>query len=357
MFRVRLRGNALPDAASIVREIDMSPLVARWERIYASVLRFADVNLRGVGQVVFQNNPLSGALFLAALGWGAFSANIPHVAIGGLSALIAATTTARSLHADETSVRAGLYGYNGVLTGLALTYFLGPGTLAFAYAVLGGVVSAIAMLGPVNADKPWRVPAHTYPFVLVTWIFLLAAQGFSGSSDAYSSSVATPIDPLASDPLRVADFLHGIFNSISQIFFKGNALSALLLLAGLAVNSFAAAGFAMGGAVLAVTVAHLFGVENELITSGLQGFSPVLTAVALGTVFYQPSFRIVLFAALGTVAAVVAQSALDTALAPMGLPALSAPFDLVAWIFFVSSPCRDTQPRSAANKSSLPPDT
>jgi urea transporter len=325
----------------------MSRLVARWEKIFASVLSFADVNLRGVGQVVFQNNPLSGALFLAALGWGAFSANVPHVAIGGLSALIAATATASSLHADETSVRGGLYGYNGLLTGLALTYFLGPGTLAWAYAVLGGVVSAIAMLGPVNADKPWRVPAHTYPFLVVTWVFLLAAQGFSGFSDAYSTSVAPPIDPLASDPLRIADFLDGVFNSLSQIFFKGNVLSALLLLAGLAVNSLAAAGFAMGGAVLAVTVAHLFGIESELITSGLQGFSPVLTAVALGTVFYQPSFRVVLFAALGTLAAVVTQSALDAALAPIPLPPLSAPFDLVAWIFFVSRSCLDRQPRSA----------
>jgi hypothetical protein len=33
--------------------------------------------------------------------------------------------------------------------------------------VLGGVVSAIAMLGPINADKPWRVPAHTFSTVKI----------------------------------------------------------------------------------------------------------------------------------------------------------------------------------------------
>jgi urea transporter len=192
------------------------------------------------------------------------------------------------------------------------------------------------MLGPVNAARPWGVPAHTYPFVLVTWIFLLAAYGFSGPPASFPGASAAPLDPVASDPLRILDFVQGIFRSISQIFFKESIIAAALIVAGLAVNSVAAAAFAAGGALLAVVSAHFFGVESALITSGLQGFSPVLTAVALGTVFYRPSIRVAAFAALGTVVAVIAQSALTVALAPLALPPLSCPFDLVAWIFFVS---------------------
>ncbi len=74
--------------------------------------------------------------------------------------------------------------------------------------------------------------------------------------------------------------------------------------------------------------------ESELITSGLQGFSPVLTAVALGTVFDRPSVGVAAYAALGTVFTVIAQSALNVALTPLALPPLSAPFDLVAWMLF-----------------------
>jgi urea transporter len=319
----------------------MGTLLANWDRACASsaIVWFIDINLRGAGQVMFQNNPLSGAFFLAALGWGAFAAEVPHVAIGGISALVAATLTALCLRADRTSLGSGLYCYNGILTGLALSYFLGPGVLVWAYAALGGVVTAIAMLGPVNAPKPWRVPAHTYPFVLTTWIFLLASHGFYGHADAVllpSSKAVMPIDSGASGLLEIADFLLGVLHSISQVFFKDNILSALLLVVGLAVNSLAAAAFAVAGAVLAVVTAHLFGVESELISSGLQGFSPVLTAIALGTVFYRPSVRVAVFAALGTVAAVIVQSALNVALSPFALPPLSAPFDLVAWIFFVS---------------------
>ena len=48
----------------------MKRLLASWESLCAasSALRFVDINLRGIGQVMFQDNPLSGALFLAAQG-------------------------------------------------------------------------------------------------------------------------------------------------------------------------------------------------------------------------------------------------------------------------------------------------
>ena len=47
-----------------------------WQRLCgaSAVLRFVDINLRGVGQVMFQNHPLTGLLFIAAIAWGALAA-------------------------------------------------------------------------------------------------------------------------------------------------------------------------------------------------------------------------------------------------------------------------------------------
>ena len=109
------------------------------------------------------------------------------------------------------------------------------------------------------------------------------------------------------------DFVKGVLLSISQVFLKGSAVAALLLLAGLAVSSLWAAAFALGGAILAVATAHLFGAESDLIVGGLLGFSPVLTAVALGATFHKPSLRVAGYAALATVFTVVAQAALNVA--------------------------------------------
>jgi urea transporter len=317
----------------------MKGLLAWWERLCtgSKVLRFVDFNLRGIGQVMFQDNPLTGLLFFVAIAWGSYAAGMPQVAIGGLVAVVAATLTAQWLHVDAAGLAAGLYGYNAYLVGLALGTFLAVSPLLWVYVALGGAVSVVATLGTANVFKTWSVAALTAPFVLVAWLLLLATYAFSAieGSGLPMSTEITPIDPAAANPLQFADFVQGILKSITQVFLKGDLLAALLLLAGLAVNSLAAAAFALGGAIVAVVTAHLLGAESDLITGGLMGFSPVLTAVALGAVFYKPSARVVVYALVGTAFTVIVQGAMNVALTPFGIPTLTAPFVLASWLFLL----------------------
>ncbi len=317
----------------------MKEALARWEAACASsaILRFVDVNLRGVGQVMLQDNPLTGLLFLVAVAWGSVAAGAPSIFFGGLLGLVAATLTGQWMKVDRATLGAGLCGYNGVLVGLALPTFLAPGLLLWAYVVIGGAVSTIVTLGAANTLKPFEAPALTFPFVIVTWILLLASYGFAGlpGTALPSGQVVAPFEPAASLALGAGAFLAGALMSISQVFLKASVVSALLMLAGLAVNSVAAAAFALGGAILAVIVAHLFGAESDLVSQGLLGFSPVLTAIALGVTFHRPSPRIAAYAALGVVFTVIAQAALNVALRPFAIPALTAPFVLVSWMFLL----------------------
>lgn len=316
----------------------MDKFLAKWERYCQSsgVLRFIDINLRGIGQVMFQNNPLSGALFLIAIAWGSYTAGAPHVAIAGVVAVIVATLAAQWLRVADESLNSGLFGFNAVLVGLALATFLVPGPLLWAYVILGAAVSVVAMLATTNVVKPWG-GALTFPFVLTTWLLLLATYGFSGLAGTAlpSGKVVTAFQSYQGSPLQVIELAQGVMLSISQVFLKASSIAAFLLLAGLAANSLAAAAFAIVGSILAVLTAHLFGAESDLITGGLLGFSPVLTAIALGTVFYQPSWRAVVYTALATVFTVIVQSALNVALTPFAIPALTAPFVLVTWLFLL----------------------
>jgi urea transporter len=317
----------------------MKSLLATWEAQCAAsgALRFVDVNLRGVGQVMFQDNPLSGLLFLAAIAWGSFAAGMPQVLFAGLLAVVAATRAAQWLRVDRTSLHAGLYGFNGVLVGLALATFLAPGLLLWVYVALGAAVSVVAMEATARVAKAWNLPALTFPFVLVTWLLLLATYGFAGLAGTAlpAGAVVAPFTSMAATRLDAGLFIQATLLSISQVFLKGSVIAALLFLAGLAVNSFAAAIAAVAGAVLAVITAHALGAESDLVTGGLLGFSPVLTAVALGTVFYRPSLRVAAYAALGTVFTVVAQAAFNVALTPIAIPALTGPFVLVTWMFLL----------------------
>jgi urea transporter len=286
---------------------------------------------------MFQDNPLSGLLFFIAIGWGSYVAGVPQVAIGGVVAIVAGTLAAMWLRVDATELRAGLFGYNAYLVGLALGTFLANTPLWWAYVALGGVVSVPVSLALTNMLKTWGVAALTAPFVLVAWVFMLATYAFSGieGSALPAPAFAVPLDAAAANPLALGDFVQGVFTSIAQVFLKGSVLAALLLLAGLAVNSIAAALFGLGGAIVAVLTAHLLGAESGLITGGLMGFSPVLTAIALGCVFYKPSARVVVYALLGTVFTVIVQGAMNVALAPFGIPTLTGPFVLAAWLFLL----------------------
>lgn len=317
----------------------MQGLLAGWERRCAGskLLRFVDLNLRGIGQVMFQDNPLSGLLFFLGIGWGSYAAGMPQVAIGGAVAVVAATWTAQWLRVDADGLAAGLYGYNAYLVGLAFGTFLAVTPAWWIYVALGGAVSVVATLGTANVFKTWGVAALTAPFVLTAWLFLLSSYAFSavdGSGLPMTASI-TPLDPAATNPLALGDFVRGVLKSITQVFLKASLLAALLLLAGLAVNSIAAAAFALAGAIVAVLGAHALGSESDLISGGLMGFSPVLTAIALGAVFYQPGVRVAVYALVATVFTVIVQGAMNVALTPFGIPTLTAPFVMTSWLFLL----------------------
>jgi urea transporter len=317
----------------------MKEMLARWEGSCGSSrsLRFADRNLRGIGQVMFQDNPLSGLLFFIAIGWGSYASGVSQVAIGGLVAVLAATLMAQWLRVDEAALNAGLYGFNAYLVGLALATFMTATLQLWVYVVFGSAISVVVMLALSSVLKTWGVSALTAPFVLTAWLLLLGTNLFSGLDGAALPPVGTvvPIDPTAANPLNVADFVQGIFTSITQVFLKGHGPAGLLLLAGLAVNSLAAAVFAVVGALVAVVTAHALGAESDLITAGLIGFNPVLTAIALGAVFYRPGPRVVAYTLLATVLSVIVQGAMIAALTPFGIPTLTAAFVLVTWLFLL----------------------
>jgi urea transporter len=322
----------------------MNGLPALWRRASegSAPLRFLDCCLRGTGQVLFQDNALSGLFFLLAIGWGSYSLDVPEVAIGGLLALVVATLCAQLLRVDDAGLAAGLYGYNAFLLGIALPTFLAVSPLLWVFVVLGALVSVIATVAVNEALKPLGIPALTAPFVLVTLLLLLAANVFNGVDAATAPELGfiEPIPPQAADLLQPLAFLEGLAHSISQVFVKGYVPSALLILLGLAVGSPRAAAFALAGALVGLVVAHLMGAESQLVTAGLVGFNPLLTAVALGGVFAQPGLRGAAYALLAAVFTLLVQGAMAAIITPFGVPTLTASFVLVTWLFLLAAPDR-----------------
>ena len=71
------------------------------------------------------------------------------------------------------------------------------------------------------------------------------------------------------------------------------------------------------------------------ISDGLYGYSPVLTAIALATVFYKPNFRSALWAVLGILVTVFIQAGMYMLMAPVGIATLTGPFCITTWLFLL----------------------
>jgi urea transporter len=70
-------------------------------------------------------------------------------------------------------------GYNAALTSIALGgLFILLDRAGAIYAVLGAVLTTCTWAGLSTLLAPTGLPALTLPFVVITWLMLLAARGF-----------------------------------------------------------------------------------------------------------------------------------------------------------------------------------
>ena len=128
----------------------------------------------GVAQVFFQGNAITGVFFAAGLLISSRAACVAAL-LGSLVGLLVSW----GMGAAEPAIRAGAFGFNSVLTAIALgSGFLVLNAASAAYATLAVVLTTVVFAAMSAALEPLGMPALTSPFVLVVWLFLLASPLF-----------------------------------------------------------------------------------------------------------------------------------------------------------------------------------
>jgi urea transporter len=94
------------------------------------------------------------------------------------------------------------------------------------------------------------------------------------------------------------------FRNIAQVYLLGSAVSGAIILIGVLIASVPAGIAAAAGSLLSLIVAITLGADPSAVGKGLYGFSPVLTAMAVGVIFLTPSPRVAVYAGLATVVTV-----------------------------------------------------
>ncbi len=303
-------------------------------------LGFVDWVLRGIGQVVFQNNPISGAVILTGIfynSWIYGTACLAGTIIGTLTALL--------FRADKGMIKDGLFGFNGALIAIALVAYTSPNFTTgnipnlhlCLYIVLCAAFSTVIVPAFGAILGPHKVPGLTMPFVLATWFFLGALLQFSTIDVSNALKPTSPSDFTGPRPAYTwVTWFHGITMGIAEIFFQDNWVTGVIMLIGIAINSRIGAFMALMGSSLAVGAAVLYGAHDEAIRDGLFGYNAALTAMALGGFFLVLNVPGFIYTVIGVLVTARVWASLGIFLEPSGMPVLTSAFVFVTWLMLLA---------------------
>ena len=228
---------------------------------------------RGVGQIFLQPRALTGLLIVAGI-----AVYSPLMAFQVVLGTTVSTVAARLL---DLRVRDGLQGYNGALVGAAAWAAMGVFWPATLVTVVGAAACPAVHRALERALAPVGLPALTAPFCIV-----------SGLLTALLRAIDAPMVP---DPAPVSGATawlvpEAVLTGESQVVLVDSWVGGALILAGLFIAGWRVGAAALLGSVVG-TAATLALVPAGQAAHGLGGYSPCLTAIAIGVVLLPPGRR------------------------------------------------------------------
>jgi urea transporter len=131
--------------------------------------------LTGVSQVFLVDSWVGGLIILVGL-----LVNSRWAAAFAVVGTASGTLLAIAFGVGADAVGHGLWGFNAVLTAIALGAVLyRPTGPTVVYALVGVVVTVVVQAALTTVLTPVGVPTLTAPFVLATWLFLLPKRDFT----------------------------------------------------------------------------------------------------------------------------------------------------------------------------------
>jgi urea transporter len=303
-----------------------------------SALRFAiDALLRPYGQIVFSRDPLAGLLVLLAI------AAFPNLALATLGAVAVAAVVTLLFGLGSHAVREGAYACTAVLTTLAVGVFDPGGGSTFALVALGAALAVLFSASFEAVFAPVALPTHSLPFVASAWAVHLAARSLPPR--ASSLELTTPW-PWLPTHLFDASFL----DVPASLVFLHGSIAGLLVLIAIAIHSRIALILAVVGGAVAFGMRLWLRPDMPFSPVDLTAsFNALLTAIALGGVWFVPQRSSIALAAGGSAIACLLTYALFPAVGVLAVPVLSLPFVIVTHLVLTAARRRlqDRAPRSA----------
>lgn len=282
-------------------------------------------------QILFGRDPWVGLLLLAA------SWMDPWVGLHGVVAVAVAVATAAVLGLPPEPTREGLFSYNALLAGLGVGALLPAGWGTVAVLVVGAVTTVVATAALRDATLRTGLPVLTGPFLVVLWLAWALAPSLG----------VPPVVELGPDR-GLPGGLAQILRILGGLLFVPRVEAGLLVALALLRWSRQGAVFAGVGAAVALGLIALLPLPPDPALPGLIGLNLGLVGIALGGVWFVPSWSSASLAAAGAAVAGLLTVGLQPLAVRLGLPLFIVPFNLTVWAFLLATRQRssDRAPKS-----------
>ncbi|XP_029818023.1 urea transporter 1 [Manacus vitellinus] len=304
-----------------------------WLKDKPLMIQFIDWVLRGISQVMFVNNPLSGLIVLAA-----FVLQNPWWALTACLGTVVSTLTALILGQDRSAIAAGLYGYNGILVGSLVAVFSAKGDY---YWWLLLPVTLLSMTCPIFTSAlasvfcKWDLPVLTLPFNLALTLYLAA----SGPHNLFFPT--TVIQPATATPnitwtdAEITVLLQSIPVGVGQVYGCDNPWTGGIFLVALFISSPLICLHAVIGSAVGMLAGLSLATPFSQIYSGLWGYNSSLSCIAIGGMFYALTWQTHLLAIACALFSAYLGAAVTSMLSVFGVPSGTWSFCLSALTFLL----------------------
>ncbi len=254
---------------------------------------------------MLQDNAWTGLFFLAGIGCGSLL-----MGLAAIVAVITGTLTAILLKYDKEEINSGLYGFSAALVGVALICFFQPSVIIWVAVLAGSALATIIQ----HVFIVSKIPGYTFPFILVTWLFLVIVH--------YYPTLVEPQS--ATNTIYAHNYLLLFSHGFGQVIFQDTIWAGILFIIGVFINRPVAGMYALVSIALSGLLAYLLKEPLQDIYLGLLSYNAVLCAIA----FAGKKAVDLLMSLIAVVLSVLIMIQMRN----MGLPALTFPFVFATWI-------------------------
>ncbi|XP_073925995.1 urea transporter 1 isoform X2 [Castor canadensis] len=306
---------------------------ANWLKDKPVVLQFIDWILRGISQVVFVSNPISGILILMGL-----LIQNPWWALNGCVGTIVSTLMALLLSQDRSAIAAGLQGYNATLVGILIAVFSDKGDYFW---WLLFPVSVMSMTCPIFSSalssvlSKWDLPVFTLPFNMALSMYLLATGHYN---PFFPSKLVTPVTSIPNitwSELNALELLKSLPVGVSQIYGCDSPWTGAIFLCAILLSSPLMCLHAAIGSLLGVIAGLSLASPFKDIYSGLWGFNSSLACIAIGGMFVALTWQAHLLALACALFTAYFGASMTHLMAWVQLPSCTWPFCLATLLFLL----------------------